>query len=140
MLHCTGTLPPHLVVRDPPVLRCTSAVAGQFGFGVDRTLRVVVFHPTDAAQVPYVHVQPLEGDACGDDAVELVGAYLGVEQAVAERWTIKHLCLAACDGTVALYCCVVAPQGGGKVIFQLLIRNFAVAGATYSVAESCTSY
>ena len=82
---------------------------GQFGFGVDRALWVVVFHPADAAQVPDVHVQALEGDACGDDAVELVGAHLGVEQAVAERWTIKHLCLAACDGTVALYCCVVAP-------------------------------
>ena len=109
VFHGAVVLPPHLVVRDPPVLRCAFAIAGQFRFGVDRTLRVVVFHPTDAAQVPYVHVQPLEGDACGDDAVELVGAYLGVEQAVAERWTIKHLCLAACDGTVALYCCVVAP-------------------------------
>ena len=82
---------------------------GQFGFGVDRALWVVVFHPADAAQVPDVHVQALEGDACGDNAVELVGAHLGVEKAVAERWTIKHLCLAACDGTVALYCCVVAP-------------------------------
>ena len=61
VFHGAVVLPPHLVVRDPPVLRCTSAVAGQFGFGVDRALRAVVFYPTDAAQVPYVHVQALEG-------------------------------------------------------------------------------
>ena len=109
VFHGAVVLPPHLVVRDPPVLRCTSAVAGQFRFGVDRTLRVVVFHPTDAAQVPYVHIQALEGDACGDDAVEFVGPYLGVEQAVAERWAVKHLGLTRCNDCVALYCCVVAP-------------------------------
>ena len=61
VFHGAVVLASQLVVRDPPVLRCTSAVAGQFGFGVDRTLRVVVFHPTDAAQMPYVHVQALEG-------------------------------------------------------------------------------
>ena len=140
MLHCTGTLPPHLVVRNPPVLRCAFAVLGQFGFVVDRCLRVVVFHPPGVPQVPHVHVQPLEADAGGHDAVEFVGLDLGVEQAVAQRRAVDHLGLGTGDCAVALQGRKVAPQGGGKVIFQLLIRNFAVAGATYSVAESCTSY
>ena len=61
VFHRAVVLPPQFVVRDPPVLCSAFTVAGQFGFGVDRTLRVVVFHPTDAAQVPYVHVQALEG-------------------------------------------------------------------------------
>ena len=88
VFHRAVVLPPQLVVRNPPVLRCAFAVMGQFGFGVDRALWVVVFHPADAAQVPDVHVQALEGDACGDDAVEFVGAHLGVEQAVAECWAV----------------------------------------------------
>ena len=91
-------------------------------------------------QVAYVHVQALEGDARGDDAVQLAGLDLGVEQAVAQRRAVNHLGLGTGDCAVALQGRKVAPQGGGKVIFQLLIRNFAVAGATYSVAESCTSY
>ena len=129
--HRAVVLASQFVVRNPPVLCGAFAVGGQFRFGVDRALRVVVFHPTDAAQVPYVHVQPLEGDACGDDAVELVGAHLGVEQAVAERWTIKHLCLAACDGTVALYCCVVAPQGGGEQVSgEVVARQALQEGGT----------
>ena len=68
---------------------------GQFGFVVDRALRIVVFHPAGVPQVAYVHVQALEGDARGDDAVQLVGPDLGVEQAVAERWAVDHLRLAA---------------------------------------------
>ena len=91
-------------------------------------------------QVAYVHIQALEGDARGDDAVQLAGLDLGVEQAVAQRRAVNHLGLGTGDCAVALQGRKVAPQGGGKVIFQLLIRNFAVAGATYSVAESCTSY
>ena len=140
MLHCTGTLPPHLVVRNPPVLRCAFAVGGQFGFVVDGGAGVVVFHPPGVPQVAYVHVQPLEGNAGGHDAVQLARLDLGVEQAVAQRRAVNHLGLGTGDCAVALQGRKVAPQGGGKVIFQLLIRNFAVAGATYSVAESCTSY
>ena len=140
MLHCTGTLPPHLVVRNPPVLRCAFAVGGQFGFVVDLCLRIVVFHPPGVPQVAYVHVQALEADARGHNAVQLAGLDLGVEQAVAQRRAVNHLGLGTGDCAVALQGRKVAPQGGGKVIFQLLIRNFAVAGATYSVAESCTSY
>ena len=117
MFHGAGVLAPQFVVRDPPVLRCAFAVLGQFGFGVDRALRVVVFHPADAAQVSYVHVQPLEGDACGDDAVQFVGPYLGVEQAVAQGWAVEDLSLARCDGCVALYCRKVAPQGSGSVVW-----------------------
>ena len=140
VLHGAAVLPPQLVVRNPPVLRCSFAVAGQFGFGVDGCLGVVVLHPPGMPQVPDVHVQALEGDARGDDAVQLAGLDLGVEQAVAQRRAVNHLGLGTGDCAVALQGRKVAPQGGGKVIFQLLIRNFAVAGATYSVAESCTSY
>ena len=140
VFHRAVVLPPQLVVRNPPVLRCAFAVMGQFGFGVDRALWVVVFHPADAAQVPDVHVQALEADARGHNAVQLAGLDLGVEQAVAQRRAVNHLGLGTGDCAVALQGRKVAPQGGGKVIFQLLIRNFAVAGATYSVAESCTSY
>ena len=140
MLHCTGTLPPHLVVRNPPVLRCAFTVGREFGFVVDGGAGVVVFHPAGVPQVPDVHVQPLEGNARVHNAVQLVGLDLGVEQAVAQRRAVDHLGLGTGDCAVALQGRKVAPQGGGKVIFQLLIRNFAVAGATYSVAESCTSY
>ncbi len=140
VFHGAGVLAAHLVVRNPPVLRCAFAVLGQFGFVVDLCLRIVVFHPAGVPQVAYVHVQALEGDARGDDAVQLAGLDLGVEQAVAQRRAVNHLGLGTGDCAVALQGRKVAPQGGGKVIFQLLIRNFAVAGATYSVAESCTSY
>ena len=140
VFHGAAVLPPHLVVRNPPVLRCAFAVLGQFGFVVDGGAGVVVFHPPGVPQVPDVHVQPLEGNARGHDAVQLAGLDLGVEQAVAQRRAVNHLGLGTGDCAVALQGRKVAPQGGGKVIFQLLIRNFAVAGATYSVAESCTSY
>ena len=77
------------------VLRCSFAVLGQFGFGVDCRLGIIVLRPANVPQVPDVHVQPLEGDARGDDAEQLVGPDLGVEQAVAERWAVDHLRLAA---------------------------------------------
>ncbi|MNV40186.1 hypothetical protein D3C71_1317870 [compost metagenome] len=95
VLHGAAVLPPQLVVRNPPVLRCSFAVLGQFGFGVDCRLGIIVLRPANVPQVPDVHVQPLEGDARGDDAVQLVGPDLGVEQAVAERWAVDHLRLAA---------------------------------------------
>ena len=95
VLHGAAVLPPQLVVRNPPVLRCSFAVAGQFGFGVDGCAWIIVLDPPGVPQVPDVHVQALEGDARGDDAVQLVGPDLGVEQAVAERWAVDHLRLAA---------------------------------------------
>ena len=116
VFHRAVVLPPQLVVRNPPVLRCAFAIGGQFRFGVDRTLRVVVFHPADAAQVPYVHVQALEADAGGHDAVEFVGLDLGVEQAVAQRRAVDHLGLAAGYCAVALQGGEVAPDGGGEQV------------------------
>ena len=116
MLHCTGTLPPHLVVRNPPVLRCAFAVGGQFGFVVDLCLRIVVFHPPGVPQVPDVHVQPLEGNARGHDAVQLAGLDLGVEQAVAQRRAVNHLGLGTGDCAVALQGGEVAPDGGGEQV------------------------
>ena len=126
VFHRAVVLASQFVVRDPPVLRCAFAVMGQFGFGVDRALRVVVFHPADAAQVPYVHVQPLEGDACGDDAVQFVGPYLGVEQAVAERGPVEHLGLGAGDGAMALQAGEVAPDGGGEQVSCQVVAGQAL--------------
>ena len=116
MLHCTGTLPPHLVVRNPPVLRCAFAVGGQFGFVVDLCLRIVVFHPAGVPQVAYVHVQALEADARGHNAVQLAGLDLGVEQAVAQRRAVDHLGLGTGDCAVALQGGEVAPDGGGEQV------------------------
>ena len=131
VFHRAVVLASQFVVRNPPVLCGAFAVGGQFRFGVDRALRVVVFHPTDAAQVPYVHIQALEGDARGHDAVEFVGPYLGVEQAVAERWAVKHLGLTRCNDCVALYCCVVAPQGGGEQVSgEVVARQALQEGGT----------
>ena len=95
MFHRAVVLPPQPVVRNPPVLRCCFAVGGQFGFVVDGGAGVVVFHPAGVPQVAYVHVQALEGDARGDDAVQLVGPDLGVEQAVAQGGPVIHLGLGA---------------------------------------------
>ena len=67
VFHGAGVLAAHLVVRNPPVLRCRFAVGGQFGFVVDGGAGVVVFHPPGVPQVAYVHVQALEADAGGDD-------------------------------------------------------------------------
>ena len=116
MLHGTAVLAPHLVVCNPPVLRGGSAVLGQLRFVVNRGTGVIVFHPPGVPQVPNVHVQPLEGDARGHDAVQLVGFDLGVEQAVAQGWPVDHLGLGAGDGPMALQCCEVAPYGGGEQV------------------------
>ncbi len=95
VFHRAVVLPPQPVVRNPPVLRCAFAVLGQFGFVVDRALRIVVFHPAGVPQVAYVHVQALEADARGHDAVQLAGFDLGVEQAVAQGGPVIHLGLGA---------------------------------------------
>lgn len=109
VLHGAAVLPPHLVVRNPAVLRCRFAVCGEFGFDVDRRLWVVVFHPSGVPQVPDVHVQPFEGNARGDDAEQLVGPDLRVEQAVAQGGPVNHLRLGAGNGAVALQTGEVAP-------------------------------
>ena len=116
VFHGAGVLAAHLVVRNPPVLRCCFAVGGQFGFVVDGGAGVVVFHPAGVPQVPHVHVQALEADARGHDAVELVGLDLGVEQAVAERRAVDHLGLGTGDCAVALQGGEVAPDGGGEQV------------------------
>ncbi len=116
VFHGAGVLPAHLVVRNPPVLRCAFAVGCEFRFVVDLCLGVVVFHPAGVPQVPHVHVQPLEADAGGHDAVEFVGLDLGVEQAVAQRRAVDHLGLAAGYCTVALQGGEVAPDGGGEQV------------------------
>ena len=116
VFHGAGVLAAHLVVRNPPVLRCAFAVLGQFGFVVDGGAGVVVFHPAGVPQVPHVHVQALEADARGHDAVELVGLDLGVEQAVAERRAVDHLGLGTGDCAVALQGGEVAPDGGGEQV------------------------
>ena len=61
-------------------------------------------------QVPDVHVQPLERDARGHDAVQLVGFDLRVEQPVAEGRPVEHLGLDGGDGSVALQAGEVAPE------------------------------
>ena len=97
MFHGAGVLPAHLVVGDPAVLRGGLAVLGEFGLVVDGAGGVVVFDPADVPQMPHVHVQPVHSEAGGDDAVQLVGVALGVEQAVAQGGGVKYACLAACD-------------------------------------------
>ncbi len=116
MFHRAGVLAAHLVVRNPPVLRCAFTVGREFGFVVDGGAGIVVFHPPGVPQVPYVHVQALEADAGGDDAVEFVGLDLGMEQAVAQRWPVDHLGLAARYCAVALQGGEVAPDGGGEQV------------------------
>ena len=66
--------------------------------------------------MPYVHVQALEADAGGHDAVEFVGLDLGVEQAVAQRRAVNHLGLGTGDCAVALQGGEVAPDGGGEQV------------------------
>lgn len=102
VLHGAGISAPHFVVGDPAVLGSAFAVFGEFGGGVDSTLRVVVFDPADMAQMTHIQVESLGGDASGDNAVELVGFDLGVKQAIAESRSIEHGSLAAGDNTVAL--------------------------------------
>ena len=91
MFHGTGVLPAHLVVGNPAVLRGGLAVLGEFGLVVDGAGGVVVFDPADVPQMPHVHVHALNGEAGGDDAVQLVGVALGVEQAVAQGGGVKGL-------------------------------------------------
>ena len=52
VLHGAAVLPPQLVVRNPPVLRCSFAVCGEFRFGVDRRLGIVILDPPAVPQVP----------------------------------------------------------------------------------------
>ena len=76
--------------------------------------------------MPDVHVQPLEADAGGDNAIQLVGPHLGVEQAVAERWPVKHLGLGAGNGAVALQAGEVAPHGGGEQVSREVLSCHAL--------------
>ncbi len=120
VFHRTRILPSHLVIRNPAVLRGTLAIGREFGFVVNLALRIVIFHPTDVAQVAHVHVQALEGDAGGDDSVEFVDLRLGVEQAVAQGWQVEGFCLGAGDLPVALQAGEVAPEGGGEQVAELV--------------------
>ena len=81
--------------------------------------------------MPHVHVQPIEGDAGGDDAVQLVGPDLGMEQAVAERRCVEHLRLAGCNDAVALQAGKVPPDGGREQV-----ASEVIAGDTLQYAGS----
>ena len=116
MFQCASRLPAHLVVGNPAVLGGGLAVGGEFRFVVNGGLRVVVGHPADVANMTYVHVQALEADAGGDDAVELVGPHLGVEQAVLQAGQVDDAGLAASNGAVALQAGEVAPDRGGEKV------------------------
>ena len=105
-----------LVIPDPAVLCRRFAVGGELGLVVDRAGGVVVLDPAQAAHVTYVHVQALEADAGGDDAVELVGPHLGVEQAVLQAGQVDDAGLAASNGAVALQRRKVAPDRGGEKV------------------------
>ena len=126
MLHCTGMLAAHPVIGNPSVLRRTLAVGSEFRFVVDRASWIIVFHPPHVPQVPHVHVQALEADARGHDAVELVGLDLGVEQAVAERRAVDHLGLGTGDCAVALQGGEVAPDGGGEQVSCQVVSGQAL--------------
>ena len=125
MFHGTGVLAPHSVVGDPTILGSAFAVFSKFGVVVDSTLRIIVLDPADMTEVPDVHVESLEGDASGDDTVELVGFDLGVKEAVAEGGGVEHFGLAAGDGALALHRSEVAPDRGGEQIASELITGDA---------------
>ena len=126
VFHGAGVLAAQFVVCNPPVLRCAFAVGRELGFVVDGGAGVVVFHPPGVPQVAYVHVQPLEGNAGGHDAVQLARLDLGVEQAVAQRRAVNHLGLGTGDCAVALQGGEVAPDGGGEQVSCQVVSGQAL--------------